>query len=89
MITLTPIPTAKELYKALRTQVATICAYYECCKRNDIAQPLNEYQRAISEVIQEFTHNHIPSCYPLSFAKQLRVYMYAYRHRRLGGVSPI
>ena len=87
MITLEPIPTPKELYKALRTQVATICANYEYCKRKDIAQPLIMYQHTISEVIQEFTDNHIPTCYAPSFAKQLRVYMYAYRHHRLGGVS--
>ena len=87
MITLEPIPTPKVLYKALRTQVATICANYEYCKRKDIADPLIQYQRTISEVIQEFTHNHIPTCYAPSFAKQLRVFMYAYRHHRLGGVS--
>ena len=87
MITVEPIPTPKELYKALRKQVATICANYEYCKRKDIADPLIQYQQVISDVIQDFTHNHIPSCYAPSFAKHLRVYMYAYRHHRLGGVS--
>ena len=88
MITLTPIPTAKELYKNLYRLVRCHCSSYDFMEMLS-NKPVNPapYQKDISELIQDFTHLHIPSSYPSSFAKQLRVYMYAYRHHRLGGVS--
>ena len=88
MITLEPIPTPKDLYKNLYRLVRVHCHSYDFMKllANKPIDP-TPFQQDISELIQDFTHIHIPSCYAPSFAKQLRVYMYAYRHHRLGGVS--
>lgn len=88
MITLEPIPTPKDIYKNLYRIVRCHCSAYVLLEKLSY-NPVNptKTQRDISETIQDFTHNYIPSCYAPSFAKQLRVYMYAYRHHRLGGVS--
>ena len=82
------LPTPKELYKILYRLVRVHCTAYDlmCKWRKPITDP-TLFQKDISETIQDFTHKYIPSCYDHSFAKQLRVYMYAYRHHRLGGVS--
>lgn len=90
MITLEPIPTPKDIYKNLYRIVRCHCSSYDLYKKLS-CNPVTptKTQRNISETIQDFTHNYIPSCYPSSFAKQLRVYMYAYRHHRLGGVSTV
>ena len=87
MITIEPIPTPKDLYKALHRVIRCICNNWEFCNRLDLTHDITSYQKLISDTIQEFTTKQIPSSYPPSFAKQLRVYMYAYRHHRLGGVS--
>lgn len=89
MITLEPIPTPKDLYKNLYRLVRCHCSAYDFMKvlSNKPVDP-TPYQQDISELIQDFTHIWIPSCYQ-SIAPKLRVYMYAYRHRRLGGVSPV
>ena len=88
MITIEPIETPKELFKNLYRIVRCHCSGHELLERlsNRTLDPTS-IQVCISETIQDFTHKYIPSCYPPSFAKQLRVYMYAYRHHRLGGVS--
>ena len=88
MITIERIPTPQELYKILYRLVRVHCRQHDFMEWV-IEKPVNptSYQQAISETIQDFTHKYIPSCYDPSFAKQLRVFMYAYRHHRLGGVS--
>lgn len=87
MITLTPTPTPKELFKSLYRLVRCICSAYDLHKAlsHSFDYPnKHDYQLMVSELLQEYTHEVIPSSYSSSFANQLRVYMYSYRHHRLG-----
>lgn len=88
MIILTPIITPKEVYKSLYSMVRAYCSNYECYKRKGIASatPSMIYTQ-LSNLIQVYTHDNIPSCYDTSFAKQLRRYFYSYRHQRIERVS--
>lgn len=90
MITLEPLPTPKQLFKSLYSLVRCNCSAYDLhlsLSHSPDYPKKYPYQQMVSDIIQEFTREVIPSSYPSSFAKQLRVYMYAYRHHRLGGVS--
>ena len=90
MITIEPLPTPKQLFKNLYRLVRCNCSAYDLhlsLSHSPDYPKKAPYQQMVSDIIQEFTHEVIPSSYPSSFAKQLRVYMYSYRHHRLGGVS--
>ena len=87
MITIERIPTPQELYNGLYRLVRCHINNFLFANKLNITDDVYTCQKLISETIQEYTHKYIPTSYDPSFAKQLRVYMYAYRHHRLGGVS--
>ena len=89
MITIEKIPTPKELFKNLYSRVRCHCSAHDIMQGLS-NKPIDPYiwQEGISELIQDYTHICIPSCYAPTFSKQLRRYFYTYRHYRLGGVSP-
>ena len=88
MITIKPIPTPKQIYKNLYRLIRADINSYIYCKEHNVTlyDPLSFY-KVTSTHIDTITHHDDCTCYGNKFCTQLRVYMYSYRHHRLGRVT--